>query len=147
TPLLQALCLAQLVLLALDADERRQAGELAARARGLIAPESAGRQPLCALVLATGAFAHAQAGRGEQAREELTRAERLLPATGALPPWAEAELRFALARTLLALSDAAAARRQLARMSRALRALPDATVLHGWIDDAWARADAFAASA
>ncbi|MGB2710251.1 MAG: LuxR C-terminal-related transcriptional regulator, partial [Conexibacter sp.] len=35
----------------------------------------------------------------------------------------------------------------LAEAARALRQTPDADVLRLWLDDAWARADAFAASA
>ncbi|HEV7774327.1 MAG TPA: LuxR C-terminal-related transcriptional regulator [Conexibacter sp.] len=146
-PLVEALCLAQSALLALDRGEPERAVVLAERA--LACGEQCGvpQPPLFALVPAVAAFAHAQCGALDEGREALAHARRLLPPEADLPPWHEAQLRFALARTLLLLTDAAAARGQLARMSRALRQLPDAVVLHVWIEDAWARADAFAASA
>jgi len=146
-PLVEALCLAQLALPALDGEQPEQAGGLARRA--LLRTERArlARQPLCALAHAVAAFADAQSGALEAARARLARSRQVLPAAAELPPWYEAELRFARARTLLRLSDAAGARAELARMSRAARRLPDAPLLHRWIEDAWARADAFAASA
>ncbi|MBS1870876.1 MAG: hypothetical protein JSS99_14575 [Actinobacteria bacterium] len=146
-PLLEALCLGQLALLALDRDEPRRAEPLVRRALACGSRGSVGAEPLFALVPALAAFAHARRGALGDARAALAQARRLLPAGAALPPWHEAELRYALARTLLRLSDAAGARAELALMSRARRRLPDALVLRGWIEDAWARADAFAASA
>ena len=52
-----------------------------------------------------------------------------------------------LARAELRLSDAAAARVLLVEASRALRAVPETTAVHAWIDDTWERADTFAAGA
>ena len=143
----QALREAQLALLALDCDRRAPALALATRASARVRSGRAAQQPLAALVHATAAFAYAQGGALAQAREQLGRSRRVLPDGADLPSWYEVELRFARARTLLRLSDAAAARAELARMSRVLRHLHGAVAAQAWIEDAWARADAFAASA
>lgn len=142
----EALCLAQLALLELDGDQPERAVALARRAAER-ADRTRAEAPLCALVFATAAFAAAQDGALDEARAQLGRAQQALATTVELPAWYEAELRFALARTQLRLSDAAGARGQLAHMSRATRRVPDAPVLRTWIEDAWARADAFAISA
>ena len=147
TPLVEVLCLAQLALIALDADEPERAVALARRATERAEQAGIAAEPLCALVPAVAAFAHAQAGDLAAARDQLARAQEMLREGADVPPWHEAQLRFALARTLLRLGDAEGARTQLARMSRAAQRLPDAVVPRAWIDDAWARADAFAASA
>ncbi len=147
TPLVEVLCLAQLALLALDGDEPERAVALARRATERAEQAGVAAEPLCALVPAVAACAHARAGDLAAARDQLALAQEMLREGAELPPWHEAQLRFALARTLLRLGDAEGARTQLARMSRAAQRLPGAVVLHAWIDDAWARADAFAASA
>jgi LuxR family maltose regulon positive regulatory protein len=63
------------------------------------------------------------------------------------PPWYAACVELALARAELRLSDARAARELLARAARRMRTMPDAAALRGWLDDAWARADDYAAGA
>ena len=145
--LVEALRDAQLALLALDRNRRGHAHALAVRAVACVDATPAAREPLVALVHAVAAFAQARAGGLAQAREQLERARRVLPDGADLPPWYEVELRFARARTLLRLSEAAEARAELVRMSHALRRLSGAPVPRAWIEDAWARADAFAASA
>ena len=102
--------------------------------------------PWSAPIAAIGAFAEASGGSLEQARTRLVHVSNVLGADAQLPAWLELELRFALARTRLQMADASGARSELARMSRALRTLPDAVAARAWIEDAWARADAFAAS-
>jgi len=145
-PLAEALCRAQLALLALERDDAARAGTLLRRARACAEQGAVADAPLYALVPAVAAFAHARQDALGEARAALAQARRLLPADAALPPWHELQLRYALARTQLRLADAAGAREQLARMSRALRRVPDATLPRMWIEDAWARADAFAAT-
>jgi len=144
--LAQALCLAQLALLALDRDDAQRAIVTARQAQATLEQAQLAEVPLSAPVVAIGAFAEACGGSLEQARAHLDRVAKLLPPDAQLPSWLELELRFALARTRLQLADAAGARGELARMSRALRLLPDAVTARSWIEDAWARADAFAAS-
>jgi len=145
-PLVEALCLAQHALLALDRDRPERAVVLARRAAERVDRTEIAQAPLCALVFATSAFASAQEGALDVARGDLRRAQQLIARAVSLPAWYEAELRFALARTQLRLSDAAGARAQLAHMSRAARRVPDAPTLRTWSEDAWARADAFAAT-
>jgi LuxR family maltose regulon positive regulatory protein len=144
-PAVQALCLAQLALLAFEEEDWARATTLVEQAqrtrhRGL------DDDPACTLVAAAAAAVHAHCGSAEAARRELADAHRLLAMlTGAIP-WYDALVRIALARTELRLSNAAKARALLAEASRMLRQVPDAVVLRSWIDDAWARADAFAVS-
>ncbi|HEX4805036.1 MAG TPA: LuxR C-terminal-related transcriptional regulator, partial [Conexibacter sp.] len=147
TPLLAALCRAQLVLLALDGGQPERAALIAGQAVACARAGRVERAPLCALLHAAAAVAHARTGALPQARERLDASHRVLPRATELPAWHEAQLRVARARALLRLSDAAGARAELARASRAARRLPDAARLHAWSDDAWAAADAFAASA
>ncbi|HEU4703490.1 MAG TPA: LuxR C-terminal-related transcriptional regulator, partial [Conexibacter sp.] len=144
--LAQALCLAQLALLALDRDDAQRAVVTARQAHATLEQAQLAQAPLAAPVAAIASFAEACGGSLEQARIQLDRVCAVLPADAQLPPWLELELRYALARTRLQLADAAGARSELTRMSRALRALPDAVAARAWIEDAWARADAFAAS-
>lgn len=144
--LVQALCLAQLTLLALDRDDVQRAVMTSRQAQVTLEQAQLMRAPLAAPVAAISAFAEASGGSLEQARAQLVHVATVLPADAQLPPWLELELRFALARARLQLADAAGARSELTRMSRALRTLPDAVAARRWIEDAWARADAFAAS-
>lgn len=146
-PLLETLCRAQLVLLALDEDDVPRAAALARRAHERIDAAGIADRPICALAFAATAFANAQAGQVAQARRDGACAQRLREQLAGIAPWYDAQLCFALARTELRLSRAAEARALLAEASHARRLLPDAVVLIDWMDDAWARADAFAASA
>jgi LuxR family maltose regulon positive regulatory protein len=145
-PLVQALCLAQLALLAIEREEPQRAVMTARQARATLEQAQLAQMPLSGPVAAIAAFAEACGGSLEQARAALAHVRDVLPADAELPPWLEIELRFALARTRLQLADAAGARSELTRMSRALRRLPDAVAARAWIEDAWVRADAFAAS-
>jgi LuxR family maltose regulon positive regulatory protein len=102
---------------------------------------------MAALVHATAAFARSHGGDTDRAREEATLARRILGEQQDIPPWYDAEVRIALARAELRLSDAAAARALLEEATRTLRRRPDAPELQGWIDSAWVLFDAFAAEA
>jgi LuxR family maltose regulon positive regulatory protein len=144
-PIIHALCLAQQALLALEAEDWEQGARLADRALEVAGTDRA--QAALAALYAVAAFARSHGGRVDEARAAAVVARRHLATQDGLPPWLEAEARVALARAELRLSDAAAARALLAEASRALRRCPDAVVLRGWIDDAWVRADAFAAAA
>jgi len=144
--LVQALCLAQLTLLALDREDVQRAVVTARQAHATLEQAQLGSAPWSAPVAAIGAFAEASGGSLEQARMQLVHVSKVLGPGMQLPAWLELELRYALARARLQLADAPAARGELTRMSRVLRALPDAVAARAWIEDAWARADAFAAS-
>jgi LuxR family maltose regulon positive regulatory protein len=143
----RVLCLAQLALVALQEDDLEEGVLLAERARDEVERAELAEVPACALVFAVSAFARAHHGHVDAARRDATAARRLVAALVDLTPWYDTEIRIALARAELRLSDSAAARAQLTEASRALRHMPANPVLNGWIDDAWARADTFAAGA
>ncbi len=142
-----ALCLAQLALLAIEQDDWHGAGLLIGRACGRIEAHSAPASPAAALVLAVAAAANAHRGRVEDAVRCSERSGRLLGAAHGLPAWYEVETRIALARTALRLSDLLRTRRLLAEASRLLRRDASAHVLRQRLDELWAQADAVAASA
>jgi LuxR family maltose regulon positive regulatory protein len=65
---------------------------------------------------------------------------------GDFAPWYEAETRALLARAALRLGDVVGARTLLAEATRLARRLPDAPVLDGWLEAAWARAASFSSA-
>ena len=146
-PSIRVLCLAQSAVLAFERGDRDTGTELAARAGDEVARSDLADEPGSALAFAVSAFAHAHDGPVDAARAAVAEARRLLGSVGDGSPWFEAEVRVVLARAELRLSDAAAARVLLVEASRALRAVPEATAVHAWIDDTWERADTFAAGA
>jgi LuxR family maltose regulon positive regulatory protein len=147
SPGVHALCLAQLALIALEQGDWEQGAALADRAEERIASAGRGQAQAAALVHAAAAFARAHRGRVDEARENVREARRMLTKATDCAPWYGAQVRIALARAELRLSDAAEARALLTEASRALRRTPDAIVLQAWVDDAWARADSFAVAA
>jgi LuxR family maltose regulon positive regulatory protein len=58
-------------------------------------------------------------------------------------PWYDVELRILLARAAVRLSDVTGARTALVDASRLMRRVPEAVALKAWLQDAWARHDAF----
>ncbi len=146
-PVAQMLCHGQLALIDLIGESWHEGGRHAELARECVHGDGLDQHPVSALPYAVSALACAHDGRVEQARREVADARRLLkPLTGA-PPWFAAEIHVALARAELRLSDAAAARDLLTSAGRLLRQCPEATVVRAAIDDAWERADSFAAAA
>jgi LuxR family maltose regulon positive regulatory protein len=140
-PGIEALCLAQLALLAFDDDDSANAHAHAARARAQIERFGLVEYPTSALVFAVSSAAHAQSGRVDEAKMDAQRAAELAARLADSAGWYEIEVRIALARTALRLSDMASARSQLAEASRLLRRSPDAVVLEEWLQDGWAWAD------
>jgi len=146
-PAFEALGLSQLALISLARDAFEEGAELALRARGCVERLDPGDHIPGDLVHAVAAFALSHRGEAARARSEADRARHALAVRGESPAWYDAQARIALARAELRLSDAAAARALIAEASRAARRIPDAVQLQRWINDAWARADAFAAEA
>ena len=146
-PSVNALCLSQLALLALDGDDWALAAELAARARAQIERFRLSAYPTMSLVLAVAALTQAQRGRVQAATEDCAEAARLLDTMDDFAPWYVAEVRIVLARAALRLSDVAGARALVDAAALAVRATPDAPVLGAWLEDASAQVDAYAASA
>jgi LuxR family maltose regulon positive regulatory protein len=146
-PSLRVLCQAQLALMALQDGQSDEARILIERARRDVDHAELTDTPACALVFAVSAYALAHHGRVDAARRDATIARRLIEGLDEVTPWYDAEVRVALARAELRLSDASAARSLLSDASRALRRVPETLLVHAWIDDAWARADTFAVGA
>jgi LuxR family maltose regulon positive regulatory protein len=89
----------------------------------------------------------AHAGRGDEAKELLGDAMRLLERLGDFVPWYDLQSRVMLARTAVRLTDIPRARALLAEASRAGRRMPDAPAFERWLDEAWAELDSRAAAA
>ena len=145
-PSVNALCLAQLALLALDRDDWALATELAARARSQIERFRLAAYPTMSLVLAVAALTQAQRGRVQAATEDGAEATRLLDAMDDFVPWYVAEVRIVLARAALRLSDVVGARALVEGAALAVRATPDAPVLGAWLEDASAQVEAYSTS-
>ena len=114
-PLVHALCLSQLALLAIDASDWEAAARLSTRARSQIARYGLTRYPTAALVLAVSGLVRAQRGRVDDAGEDVREAAVLLERVTDLAPWYELEVQLVLARAALRLSDVNGARTRLAR--------------------------------
>lgn len=142
-----ALCLAQLALLAIEEDDWHGGSLLIRRARAEVDSRGTRPSPAAPLVLAVTSAADAHRGRVEEAVRGAEESGRLLAQTSGLPAWYEVETRIALARTALRLSDVLRTRRLLAEASRLLRRDPDAHVMRQRLDELWTQADGVAASA
>jgi LuxR family transcriptional regulator, maltose regulon positive regulatory protein len=135
-PQIQALCLAQLALLALDEDDHERANQLIARSRSQVTRLRLDGCSTCALVLAVAALVRARRGRVDAATEDLHAALPLAEQLTDFAPWHDAEVKIVLARAALRLSDANLARSLLADARRAAARTGDAGVLHEWLDAA-----------
>jgi LuxR family maltose regulon positive regulatory protein len=146
TPVVAALCHAQLALLAADAGDFDGAAQHAGEAHATL---QSGPSPAAARALVLAIYAAVAAQRGEiaQARHDAADALRLLPALDGFAPWLVAEAHAWLARAEIRLSDGPAARMLLARAARAQAHMPDAPLLARWVHEGWERADAFAETA
>jgi LuxR family maltose regulon positive regulatory protein len=145
-PHVQALCLAQLGLLAVERQDWAAADSLAARARAQVERAGLSNYATSALVYAVASHTEAHSGRVDASQADLQRARDLLARTD-LSPWYEAECRIALARAALRLGDAAQARELLTEAASELERSPDATVPRRWIADCEAQAEQSSAKA
>jgi LuxR family maltose regulon positive regulatory protein len=140
-PMVQAVCFAQLALLAADENDLDRAATFAERATAQVRRCGLDRCPTLALVLAVSAEIRARRSQADEATAELRQALRLLTRITDPSPWYEAECRIVLARATLRLSGPAAAGDLLEEAGRALRRVPDARVLRDWLDEASAQVD------
>jgi LuxR family maltose regulon positive regulatory protein len=145
-PCVAALCLAGLVMVAIQRGDWTAALDAVDRAQDLRAREEVQGAPLSALVIAAAAAVHAHDGRLDDAKRELKRGRELLGALGDFVPWYGAEARILLAYASVWLADAVGARTLLAEASRLARKTRDAVVFEQWFDDAWAYLDTLAES-
>ena len=145
-PNIQALCLAQLALLALERRDPATAESIAARAKAQVVRSGLSSYPTAALVFAVASDVEAQIGRVEASQSDAREAAGLLERLVDFSPWYEAECRIALARAALRLSDARQARELLEEAAVQLQRSPDATVALRWIEDCRVQADHWSAS-
>jgi LuxR family maltose regulon positive regulatory protein len=97
--------------------------------------------PSAALVFAVAALVRAHVAEADLAEELVRRATGLLRRSDRYAPWYGAETRIMLARAALRLTDVRRARTLLAEASSAVRRVPDAPVLSGWLDVALGELD------
>jgi LuxR family maltose regulon positive regulatory protein len=142
----EAMCRAQLALLAIELDGWEAAADHVDAARSSLehVPRSA---PAHALVLAIGAAVAAHRGDVDRARRDAADARQRLTRLAGFLPWYVAQAQIWLARAAIRLSDASTARTLLSRAAREQSRVQDAPVLAQWLHDAWEHADAFAAGA
>jgi LuxR family transcriptional regulator, maltose regulon positive regulatory protein len=146
-PNIQALCLAQLALLALDDEDWDEAAIVTARARSQVKASGLGDYPTMSLVFAVSGLVRARRGMVEEAREDVLSSTRLLGQLVDFAPWYEAETRIVLARALLRLGDVAAARTLMTTAAHILRDIPESTTLRTWLEETRAHLDAATRSA
>ena len=142
-PDVHALCLTQLAVLALTQEDWEGAAALITRARAQVDRHRLATSATVALVFAASAVVRAHRGRVDEAQGDLQAALRLQATLIDFAPWYDVELRILIARAAVRLSDVNGARTALVGASRLVRLVPDAVVLQAWLQDAWARHDAF----
>jgi LuxR family maltose regulon positive regulatory protein len=146
-PNVQVLCLSQLALLAIEADDWTLAEMLASQARAQLDRSGIDEYPMMALALSVSAVVRSRTGRLEAAAADLRQGKALLERLEDFAPWYEAETWVALARASVRLGDAPAATLMLGEASRALKLTPDAIVLGEWIAETVLAIEAFSESA
>jgi LuxR family transcriptional regulator, maltose regulon positive regulatory protein len=146
-PSIASLCLAQLVIIAIEQEDWDAAAELADRAADVVQQNGLAESPLSALVLAASAAARARQGRADEAKRDLRDGADLLATLGDFIPWYGAQARILLARASLWLADIVGARTLLAEASRLARRSPDVVIFQQWFDEAWAHIDTLAETA
>jgi len=133
-PNVQTLCLAQLALAAAGREDWESAAQFSSRARSQVEHYDLCDFPLLALVFAASAAVRARRGQVELAQDDMRQASRLLDQLMDFIPWYEVETRLGLAAAAIRLSDMRLARELVAEAKRTARRMPEATVLHDWVD-------------
>jgi LuxR family maltose regulon positive regulatory protein len=146
-PAVNALCLSQLALLAIERDDWALATELATRARAQLDRFRLAGYPTMSLVLAVAALTQAQRGRVQLAKDDCAEAARLLEEMDDFAPWYVAQVRIVLARVALRLSDVVGARALVEAAGLAVRVTPEAPVLAEWLEEASAQVEAYSSCA
>jgi LuxR family transcriptional regulator, maltose regulon positive regulatory protein len=142
-PDVHALCLTQLAVLAFAEEDWEEAAALTTRARSQVDRHGLASSATAALVFAASAVVRAHRGRVDEAQRDLRAATRLKATLIDFAPWYDIELRILLGRAAVRLSDINGARIALAEASRLMPRAPEGVALHVWLQDAWARHDAF----
>jgi LuxR family transcriptional regulator, maltose regulon positive regulatory protein len=145
-PQVQALCLAELAVLAFQRDDWEGAAGLVTRARSQVDRHGLGRYGTTALVFAASAVIRAHRGRVDAARADLQEAVRLQAALTDFAPCYDADVSVLVARAALRLSDLGVAQDHLARAARVLDRVPEAIGLRQAAEDARRQLDSFGAA-
>jgi LuxR family transcriptional regulator, maltose regulon positive regulatory protein len=135
-PMVQALCLAQLALIAAEEADLERATTLAERATAQVRRCGLDECPMVSLPIAVSAELRARRGHVAEATTEIRHALVLLRRITDPSPWYDAECRIVLARARMRLNGPAAARTLLDQAGRALDRAADAHVLRNWLDEA-----------
>ena len=139
TPMIQALCLAQLALGSAEAGDTGRAAVLVSRARAQVERSELSDCPTVALVFSVSAALRAQTGKSMEAAADLRHARELLARVTDPTPWYDAECRILLADAAARTGVPAAAAQLLTEAEVALRRCPDAGVLNAMLEDAQRR--------
>ena len=135
-PMVQALCLAQLALLAAGQGDLERWETLAERATAQVRRSGLEACPMVALPMAVSAELRARRGQVTDAASEIRGALGLFAEIVDPSPWYEAECRIVVARAAMRVHGPAAAAGLLEKAGRALDRIPDGPVLRGWLDEA-----------
>jgi LuxR family transcriptional regulator, maltose regulon positive regulatory protein len=128
-PCATAACHARLALLALEEGSWDRATALALRAREQAGGAGVRDHVTMGLVAPIAALVLARAGRAQEAKDEIRRAERLVAAIGGVAPWLAVEARILLARASALLGDLARARTLVLEAGRRLPSGEESPVL------------------
>lgn len=139
----QALCLAQLSVMALEVGDWDQAAVLAGRASQLVTDHEIGDSPTVSIVHCAMSATLAKSGRTVEARQLIRRCMRMIAVQNQCPAWLGAEARYLLGRAHLLMGDTAAARILFSEAHARLREVADATWLRDQLDKAWTHVEQF----
>ena len=138
-PGVQALCLAQLALLSIDAEQWDAAATVTSRARLQLEVAELRSYPIVALVLAVSSLVRAHRGMSFEAAADMRESTALLGRLTGVAPWYDAETRLVLARTALRISQLGEARTLVAEAERFMRDTPESPVLRAWLGESKAQ--------
>lgn len=135
TPAPSSLAMAQLAMLAIDADDWPEATRLAEHAVGINEHYRLGERPFQAMAFAVAALVAAHQGDATTARRWINHARRLLAHPNRFSPWQPIQSLVVLARAELALHDVRAARQLWNEATDRLHRLTDAGTLPVQLDE------------
>ncbi len=138
-PSIQALCLAQLALVLIDAERWDAAATVISRARLQLEVAGLRSYPMLALVFAVSSLVRGHRGMSHEASADLREATALLEQLTDFAPWYEAETRIVLARAALRISQLAEARTLVEEAEAFMRDTPDSPVLRAWLTESKAQ--------
>lgn len=137
TPNVEALCLAQLMLMDLDEQDLDGAEWRMRRARDRLDEYRIGEYPTCAAVHGAIALVQIRLGRCDTAAAHARQAERLLRGLRDFIVWHVAQTEVVLAQVHLGLANHERARRLIGDAARTTRRVRGEQTLSRWIGETW----------